>query len=114
MDRTGLTDAEVLVALYNASRPQGFGIFQALRDPTGVLNVKEAEKLLTGSRNEPGQPVTGTYFDYLYGRVIKTDVSENPLDLRLFDRDMGPGAGARAIEAMLRKVKGPDWLQEKP
>lgn len=100
MDRTGLTNAEVLRALYNASRPQGMGFLHA--DPR-PMTVKEAEALIGGTRSEPGQPVRGTYFDYLKGRVIKTDVSENPLKLRLFNRDMGPGAGERAIQQAMEE-----------
>lgn len=109
MDRTGLTDAEVLVALYNASRPQGLGFLHA---ENGDMTLSEASELLGGERGEPGQPTRGTYFDYLKGRIIKTDVSKNPLDLRLFNRDMGAGAGEAAIAGALRKAKGPDWLQE--
>lgn len=104
MDRTGLTDAQVLTALYNASRVQGLGVLQARPEP---MTVEAAEKLIKGTRHEIGQPATGAYFDYLYGRVIKTDVSENPLDLWGYDRDMGPGAGARAIEAMMDGLKRP-------
>jgi len=104
MDRTGLTDAQVLIALYNASRSQGLGFLHA---KPGGLTITEAEELLSGFRSEPGQPTRGTYFDYLKGRVIKTDVSENPLDLRLYDRDMGPGAGQRAILKMMDTLTRP-------
>jgi hypothetical protein len=99
-----MTDAQVLAALYNSSRFQGLGFLQAVPGP---MTTDVALRLISGSRNEPGQPKAGAYFDYLFGRVIKTDVSKNPLDLRLYDRDMGPGAGRRAIEAAMDELKRP-------
>ena len=37
------------------------------------------------------------YFDYLNGRVMKIDLSEDMLDPWLYDRDNGEGAAARAL-----------------
>ena len=93
--KTTLTNAQVLCALYNSSRVLGMG---ALHAQDGKLTEDEANKLLGGVREEPGQPRIGTYFDYLNGKIIKTDVSKRPLELRLFDRDNGEGAGERAIK----------------
>jgi hypothetical protein len=107
MDRTGLTDAQVLAALYNWSRPQGLGMLHA---KGGAMTVEEAETLLTPDGAKPddlGHSRHGRYFDYLHGRVIKVDVSENPLDFRLYDRDLGKGAGEQAILRMMDSLTKP-------
>lgn len=105
-NRQGLTDAQVLCALYNASHAQGMGMFQAR---PGDLTEEEARRRLGDDGPlEPGQRRAGAYVDYLNGRVIKTDVSDDPLDFRLYDRDMGQGAGDRAIFAYLDKLTRPE------
>ena len=38
------------------------------------------------------------YIDYQGGACIKTDFTEWPLDLRLYDRDNGEGAGEAALK----------------
>lgn len=76
--------AEVLAALYNASHPLGLGFLQY--DPT-PMTADEARKLLAET----------TYFDYLYGRVMKVDLSTDTLNPWLYDRDNGAGAAERAL-----------------
>lgn len=75
-----------LAALYNASSPRGLGRLSA---PGEVMTVSQAAALLKQQ----------TYFDYLRGRVMKVDLSGDALDPRLYDRDNGEGAAARALEA---------------
>ena len=83
----GLSKAKVLAALYNASRPQGMGFLHY--DPA-PMEEAEAQDLLT--RN--------TYFDYLKGRVMKVDLSDDTMDPWLYDRDNGDGSAAAVIEAV--------------
>lgn len=83
----GLNKAEVLKALYDHSHVQGMGIFQTV--PEGTVTVEHCQMLL----DTTGYP----YFDYLYGRVIKVDLSGDEFDERLYDRDCGPGAAERAV-----------------
>lgn len=78
-----MTLAETLKALYDHSQPLGMGI---LHFKPGPMPIREAEALAT----DPN-----TYFDYLMGRVIKSDIA-NP-DCRLYDRDNGLGAMERAL-----------------
>ena len=80
--------AAVLVALYNASHPLGLGFLQFDPHP---MTIDEAESLLGAGR---------TYFDYLYGRVMKIDLKGNTVDTYLYDRDNGEGAGERAINSV--------------
>jgi len=79
--------AEVLAALYNASKPQGLGFMQF--DPT-PMTVKEAKKLLKKT----------TYFDYLKGRVMKINFQKNRLlNTYAYNMDNGEGAAERAISS---------------
>jgi hypothetical protein len=77
-----------LAALYNASKQQGMGFL----NPAGNQQMSrgQAQLELEMAGDEP-------YFDYLHGRVMKLDFSRFPLDLRLYDRDNGSGAGLRAL-----------------
>lgn len=38
------------------------------------------------------------YFDYLYGRVMKVNITHDEFDPWLYDRDNGNGAAQRAID----------------
>lgn len=86
----GLDKAAVLAGLYNASRPLGMGFLQYDRVP---MTTEEAQAILKQGH---------TYFDYLKGRVMKIDLGGDELDPRLYDRDNGAGAAAKAIAALQR------------
>ena len=83
----GLDKAEVLAGLYNASKPQGLGFLHYDPKP---MTVEEARALL----------VNQTYFDYLYGRVMKVDLSGDRLNPWGYDRDLGQGAAQRVIQTI--------------
>ncbi len=89
-----LKKAAVLAALYNASRPLGMGFMAYNPEP---MTIDQAETLLQRQ----------TDFDYLQGRVMKIRFSGDMLDPRLYDRDNGQGAAARAI-ASLEQTGTPD------
>lgn len=90
IDIKDLNKAEVLKALYDGSRIQGMGFMQAV--PEGTVTVEHCKMLLETT----GYP----YFDYLYGRVMKVDLSKDEFDERLYDRDNGKGAAARIIDRL--------------
>jgi hypothetical protein len=90
LDISTLNQAEVLAALYNASKVQGMGFLQARE---GLMTTEEAQALL----NETN------YFDYVYGKVMKLDFSRYPLCVRLYDRDNGEGAAMRALQPLFDK-----------
>ena len=87
----GLTREQVLCALYNSSKPQGFGFLHYDPKP---LTIEEAKEVLSQSE----------HVDYLKGRVIKVWLPENvqDFDARLYDRDLGAGAARAAIERYKR------------
>jgi hypothetical protein len=88
IDISKMDKAEVLAALYNASKQQGRGFFHAWGQKP--LRREEAEELLTED----------TYFDYLHGRVMKVELKGDSFDPRLYDRDNGSGAAARALAGL--------------
>lgn len=75
--------AEVIYALWLGSKEQGMSFLG--RFP---LTLDYCRKLI-----ECGH----TYFDYLAGRILKVDISKDNLDLSLYERDNGDGAGEFAI-----------------
>ena len=90
IDIKGLNKAEVLKALYDGSHIQGMGFLQAV--PEGTVTVEHCKMLLETT----GYP----YFDYLYGRVLKVDLSKDEFDERLYDRDNGQGVAERVIRRL--------------
>lgn len=91
IDISKLDKAEVLAALFNASRPLGMGFFQP---HAASMTREEAAHLL--SEND--------YFDYVRGRVMKVDLSGDTLRTALYDRDNGRGAAADALAPLLSKL----------
>lgn len=89
IDTTGLSKAQVLCALYNASKPQGMGFIQY---KPGDMTIDEADRWL---KQSPSQD-----FDYLLGRVMKVCLSrDGSFEEWGYDRDNGQGAAQRAIDA---------------
>ncbi len=84
IDISEMDKAEVLAKLYNASKPLGLGLLSFTPEP---MSVEEARELLAKQ----------TRFDYLKGRVMKINLTQNTFEERLYDRDNGPGAAAYAL-----------------
>lgn len=86
----GLDKAKVLKALYDGSHIQGLGFLQAVDSFT----EEDARELLSET----------TYFDYLYGRVLKVDLSSDiEFNPRLYDRDNYEGKAQDIIDMLRRK-----------
>ncbi len=85
----GMNKADVLAALYNASKPQGLGIL--VHTPDAMTRERAQGILDTGD----------TDFDYLQGRVMKVDLTkDDSFNPWLYDRDNGEGAAFRAVSAL--------------
>lgn len=95
VDISGLDKAEVLAALFNASRPQRMGFHHphCLED----LTVASAQEILEGEPRFPWNPFK---FDYVNGRPLKVDLRGDTFDPTSFDENNGEGAAARAVEAL--------------
>ena len=88
--------AEVLAALYNAAKPAGgLGLVHARKEP---MTVEQARALIKRITDDTGfERRHGLYFDYVWGRPLKVDLSEDALNVSLYDRDQGVGAGLLAL-----------------
>jgi len=84
VDISGLSKECVLAALYNNSKVQGFGYLQTV---SAEMSVEDASKIVRQSLS----------FDYLFGKVMKIDISGDEFDPRLYDRDLGNGAAHKVI-----------------
>lgn len=95
LDISQADKVEVFAALYNKARVQGLGFLHA---EAGDLDRKAAGVLML--QGDDGVHLPGDdplYFDYVKGRVMKVDLSGNTFSTRLYDRDNGYGAAARAL-----------------
>ena len=70
---------DLLLILYNNAKPLGMGFFQANNK---LMTREEAGSII----KQECQP-NSCDFDYLNGRPIKTDISGDEVDLRLYKRD---------------------------
>ena len=90
VDCTGLESHVVLAQLYNHASPVGMGFLQSSTTP---MTLEEAKNELARTQ----------YFDYLYGRPLKTDFSNYPeLDSHGYDRDQG---GPGTMQSLVDKLK---------
>ncbi len=91
----------MLKALYDNSHVQGLGFMHAV--PDGMVTVEHCAEILE----------RGMEFDYLYGRVLKVDLSKDEFDERLYDRDCGEGAAQRAVDSIrAEKQDGGDGAKD--
>ena len=90
----GLDKTKVLLALWNASKEQGNSFLGNLSGEP--LTAEEAEAEINRRSGN---------LDYVKGRVIKCNISDGTFNPWGFDRDLGEGAAARAIEG-LRQSEG--------
>lgn len=97
IDIKGLDKAEILVELYNHSHQKGIGIFAARKE----LSVEDARELL---KNQ-------TSFDYLYGKVMKVDLSSDLVfDETLYEIDNGKGKCQNIIDKLKETKKNREEL----
>jgi len=85
MNISGLDKAEVLAALFNASREQGISFLDS-RGRRDMTKERAAEILKVTE-----------HFDYLEGRVMKISLDRDEVETRLYDRDNGQASAERAI-----------------
>lgn len=91
IDIKGIDKAELLVELYNNSRKQGMGVFE----PNVRISVDDARELLKKTKS----------FDYLYGKVMKVDLSkDDEFDEWLYDRDNGEGKAQSVVAKLKEKM----------
>jgi hypothetical protein len=94
VDITGLSKASVLAALFNASAPSGMGFLQAQYGPQ-VMTVGDAEQVISDRPK--------LYFDFLFGRPLKTNLEDDFFDPRGFDDKNGGTGLAEKVISRLRE-----------
>lgn len=91
IDITGIDKAELLAALYNGTRALGLGM---IHDRRAGMTADDASFYLR-TDGEPDR------FDYVAGRPIKVEFNGDTLRFsQLYDRDAGPGACQRIVDAL--------------
>lgn len=95
IDIKGLDKAQLLAALFNASKPLVLGYLHP--DNAEPMSISEAQKLI---ESRPKM-----HFDYVRGRVMKVWLGEDNLDPSGYDRDNGQGAAAAVVQEV-RVKKG--------
>lgn len=91
-----LDKAEVLKALWENSHTQGMSFLGKLQLEGKGLSLEHAQQLINDTPS--------LYFDYVYGHVIKCDLSGDEFDPHLYDRDCGGGAAQRAIDKLRKEI----------
>ena len=101
-DLTGKNKARALKALVNATRPLGMGMLQDRGRPMTEQDAEEVfgvtgddKSRIFGDNQKPDRRMD---VDYVWGRPIKINFNKSTIDLRLYDRDAGEGAGKRALD----------------
>lgn len=104
IDIYGLSAASVIAALFNAANaPRRAGVIQLASGPL-VMDEAWAEKLIKEGRAFSPLHPSDAFVDYLHGRAIKVDLSnELVFDPRQFDENQGkPGLAKKAIDHLRR------------
>jgi len=104
IDIGGIDKAALLAAFYNHARPFGMGMLHYRPQPMTVEQARE--ELATGDDQSVmfGQRRARLYFDYLHGRLLKIDITDDTLNPRRFDRDYGQGAAAKVVAELRRTL----------
>ena len=94
IDISKLDKAEVLAALFNASKQQRIKFLH--KSGAFAMSVEDAREFTSNGGCQ--------YYGYLRGRVMKIDLSKDQLQTGLYDRDNGEGAAARALAPLLAAI----------
>lgn len=113
IDISGVDKGALLAECFNGSSVSGMGVFQAGRGPK-VMTYEQGreiiEQALAGNTADdntvmfPGlkRRRPDLYFDYLFGRPLKIDLTGDEVDSWGYDRDNG---GDGALQRLVDKVK---------
>ena len=88
IDIKGKNKAKILAALYNNSKPQGMGFLQF---KPGDMPIEQAEEIIASGQ---------TYFDYVFGRIVKVEIKGDTVRPGAYDRDLGLGACEKALASV--------------
>jgi hypothetical protein len=89
----GLNKADVLLALFNASKSRSNQMTADLMELIDPIDIDRSSGLIEDNPS--------LYFDYVNGRSLKVDLSGDGLDTWLYDRDNGEGCAAMALSPLI-------------
>lgn len=107
----GIDKGDLLAALFNNSCVAGMGWIRASEGPE-VMTPDQARELIQktlgkefahDSARQFGQFNGRLYFDYLFGRPLKADISGDEMAPWGYDRDNG---GPGTLAAIVEKLRG--------
>lgn len=87
----GLSRRAIIRAFFEASRPMGMGGLQDVANRGAPLSDERIDMFIEEFSD-------GWKVDYVIGRPLKLICRNDVLDVRLFDRDHGTGAGATIMK----------------
>lgn len=89
IDIRGIDKVPLMKALWENTCTVGMGVFQA---PSEFPTERAEERVAKSQRNGVDLDL-----DYLYGRPIKMNLSDDFVDPGLYERDAGEGTAARVV-----------------
>jgi len=112
VDIDGLPKEKILAALYNRANPQGMGILMYSPDVMDagrafiVINFRGDDACYNAGEDPKNELRNEFYFDYLFGRAMKVDISGDCFSSKQYNECNGVDAAEKAIEGLnLSKVK---------
>ncbi len=104
MNISGLSKAKVLAALYNRAQAQGMGLLRY--NPTPMTEAM-ATQVITERGDDPAADFVVSlggqgrlYFDYVGGRVMKIDITDDEVETDQYNRSNGPNAAEETVAAL--------------
>lgn len=99
VDITGLDKAKVLKALWDHSKVHGLSVIGTLGLSDKGFTIAEAQHCIN-------QRIQGNHrlnFNYVYGHLIKCDITDDEIDPWLYDQSNGEGAVQSAIDKLRKE-----------
>ena len=93
----GLDKAKVLKALWDHSHAEGLSRLKLMALDDKGFTLDKAEELIEDQKPHR------LHFYYVYGHVIKCDITEDYLDPWLYDKACGEGAAQKAINDLRKE-----------
>ena len=101
-----LPKEQVLAALYNRASPQGMGILMyksdvmTARRAFSLINFRGDDSCFMPGENPRNELRNEFYFDYLFGRALKVDISGDVFSSKIYDEYNGDKAAEQVIEKL--------------
>lgn len=105
----GVPKEKILAALYNQAIPQGLGILMyekkemTEQEAWWIINFRGDDNCFRAGENPRDMLRNELYFDYLFGRALKVDLSGDCFCSRLYDQNNGENSAKKALKGLIRQ-----------